>query len=185
MTKDRKKALFPLIFMSFITLEIYGFIYLRGEWGFLFPSFVFIIGISHYLDKFLRRRFFIYTFSIIISIFIITIIFVRSIRNGSDEKIIIEGKISNVHNSFKYVQFELNEFPDILFKSYNPAVRGSFEKYVLDKNYYDKIPINLGKNATIKVYKSQLEWLRMPFVAPLKSLYFLLELEIISFEIIE
>lgn len=185
MKKNRKKALFPLIFMSFITLGIYGFTYLRGEWGSLFQSFMFIIGISYYLDKFLRRRFFMYTFSIIISIFIITIIFVRSIRNGSDEKIIIEGKITNVHNSFKYVQFELNEFPDILFKSYNPAVRDSFEEYVLDKTYYDKIPINLGKNATIQVYKSQLEWLRMPFVAPLKGLYFPLELEILSFEILE
>lgn len=142
------------------------------------------MGISHFLDEFIGRRFFLYTFSILISIFTFTLIYVNSIRNNSVEKITIHGKISNVYNANKYVHFELNEYPDISFKSYDGSIRGSFEEYVLDKNY-DKIPVNLGKKAKLIVFKSQLEWYSKPFVASLKKLRFPLEVEIELFEIVE
>jgi hypothetical protein len=184
MRRRRENAIIPLIGCISVTLLIYAFAILRGDWTSLLMGFIFIIGISNFLDEFIGRRYFLYSFSILISIFVVTLIYVNNVRNGSVEKIRIHGEISKNYNDRKYVHFELNEYPDISFKSYDGKIMSSFNEYTLGKNY-EKKPVNIGKKASMIVYRSQLEWFNKPFVASLKNLRFPLEVEIESFEISE
>ncbi|RYU97066.1 hypothetical protein [Emticicia agri] len=184
MRRRRKNALIPLIFMILVLLLIYGFVILRGEWLSLVMGFFFMIGISKFLDDYIGKRYFLYTFSILISIFIFTLLYVNTVRNNSSEKITVEGEISAVHNSYRYVQFELKEYPDISFKSYDSEIRASFREYTPD-SYYKKTPVNLDKKVSITVFKSHLDWYRKPYVAFLNKLRFPLEVEIESFVLVE
>ena len=184
MKRPNKNALIPLIVTTLITLFIYAFALLRGQWAIIFMAFIFIIGISNYLDEYTGKRYFLRTLSILISVFIFTLLYVSTVRNNSSETISVEGVISRVNNNYKYVHFELKEYPDITFKSYDAKIRNSFKEYDSSK-YYEKIPVNIGKKAKMEVFKSHLEWYRKPLINFLKNLRFPLEVEIESFEIIE
>lgn len=163
---------------------VYGFAILRGEWGSLLMGFMLITFISSFLDQYTGKNYFIYTFGILMAIFSLTIWKVNTVRNNSTEKVTLQGEIIDVHNNYNYVHFELKGYPDITFKSYDAKIRSSFKEYVPER-YYEEIPVNIGKEAEIIVFKSHLEWCRKPPAQFLHNLRFPLEVEIESFEIIE
>lgn len=179
--KDRLLKIFFLLLFIFLIYINLGFSLIRGEWGSLLFMFIISIFLFSPIVYNHKTKLFILCSIVILNITNFVFILLGSTgKNKSDEKMVVQGKISDVTNNYKYVYFTLENYPKISFKSYNQSVRDSFKIY---SDYYNKIPAYLEKKAQTTILKSHFEWVNQPPVSLLIG--FPKEIEIDSLKIIE
>jgi hypothetical protein len=173
-----------LIFLSLFGLfTAYGFLILQGEALLLvmaMPPTVMFCGL---VDLIIKRRLFYYSSTTIMFVFLFTLLYVTGARGTLETTIIVKGRVTGVANTMKYVHFVLDSYPQVTFKSYDPAIREIFLPYNFDNNN-EKISTLTNKRVQLEVKKQHLEWVQRPSVAILQDYRFPLEVEVQSLEVL-